>query len=119
MPPHAVIPDLESDGNALNDWKQLEKLTKKQREFVLKPSGFSELAYGSRGVAIGPDIGWQEEGEYSIKERQVTSAQIIYSLLEQDPAKRFIELVAQIYGDTPRHYAFGLGNLGRMLRSGY
>ena len=44
------------------------------------------------GVAIGPDIGWQEEGEYSIKERQVTSAQIIYSLLEQDPAKRFIDL---------------------------
>ena len=44
------------------------------------------------GVAIGPDIGWQEEGEYSIKERQVKSAQIIYSLLEQDPAKRFIEL---------------------------
>ena len=44
------------------------------------------------GVAIGPDIGWQEEGEYSIKERQVTSAQIIYSLLEQAPAKRFIEL---------------------------
>ena len=43
-------------------------------------------------VAIGPDIGWQEEGEYSIKERQVKSAQIIYSLLEQDPAKRFIEL---------------------------
>ena len=44
------------------------------------------------GVAIGPDIGWQEEGEYSIKERQVKSAQIIYNLLEQDPAKRFIEL---------------------------
>ena len=44
------------------------------------------------GVAIGPDIGWQEEGEYSLTERQVRSAQIIYSLLEQDPAKRFIEL---------------------------
>ena len=44
------------------------------------------------GVAIGPDIGWQEEGEYSITERQIKSAQIIYSLLEQDPAKRFIEL---------------------------
>ena len=47
------------------------------------------------GVAIGPDIGWVEEGEYSITERQVKSAQIIYSLLEQDPAKRFIELAGQ------------------------
>ena len=56
LPPHAVIPDLEIDGNAINDWKQLKNLTKKQREFVVKPSGFSELAYGSRGVAIGHDL---------------------------------------------------------------
>ena len=47
------------------------------------------------GVAIGPDIGWLEEGEYSIMERPVKSAQIIYSLLEQDPAKRFIELAEE------------------------
>ena len=47
------------------------------------------------GVAIGPDIGWLEEGKYSITERQVKSAQIIYSLLEQDPAKRFIELAEE------------------------
>ena len=47
------------------------------------------------GVAIGPDIGWLEEGEYSIADRQVKSAQIIYSLLEQDPAKRFIELAEE------------------------
>ncbi len=64
LPPHAVIPDLEIDGNALNDWKLLEKLTKKQREFVLKPSGFSELAYGSRGVAIGHDLPEEEWGNH-------------------------------------------------------
>jgi aryl-alcohol dehydrogenase-like predicted oxidoreductase len=44
------------------------------------------------GAAIGPDIGWEEEGEYSIVDRQIKSSQIIYSLMEQDPAKRFIEL---------------------------
>jgi aryl-alcohol dehydrogenase-like predicted oxidoreductase len=47
------------------------------------------------GVAIGPDIGWLEEGEYSITDRQVKSAQIIYSLMEQYPAKRFIELAEE------------------------
>ncbi len=60
VPPHAVIPDLRIDGHSVNDWNQLEHLTKKQREFVIKPSGFSELAYGSRGVAIGHDL--PEEG---------------------------------------------------------
>ena len=41
------------------------------------------------GVAVGPDIGWIEEGEYTIRDRKVP-AQIIYSVLEQDPADRFI-----------------------------
>jgi hypothetical protein len=60
LPPHAVIPGLEIDGRAVNDWNQLKHLTKKQREFVVKPSGFSELAYGSRGVAIGHDLPEEE-----------------------------------------------------------
>jgi aryl-alcohol dehydrogenase-like predicted oxidoreductase len=47
------------------------------------------------GVAIGPDIGWLEEGEYSLIERQVKSTQIIYNILEQDPAKRFVELAEE------------------------
>ena len=47
------------------------------------------------GVAIGPDIGWVDEGEYSIGVRQVKSSQIIYSLLEQDPAKQFIKLAQE------------------------
>jgi hypothetical protein len=30
--------------------------TQKERHFVIKPSGFSELAWGSRGVSIGHDL---------------------------------------------------------------
>lgn len=56
LPPHAVIPNLEVDGNPLTDWRQLADLTQRQRELVIKPSGFSELAWGSRGVAIGHDL---------------------------------------------------------------
>ena len=43
------------------------------------------------GSALGPDIGWFEEGEASMKERHVTSLQIIYSILEQDPARDFFK----------------------------
>ncbi|MFQ5934146.1 MAG: aldo/keto reductase, partial [Dehalococcoidia bacterium] len=49
------------------------------------------------GVALGPDIGWFEEGEASMKERKVSTLQIIYSILEQDPARDFFP-IAKEYG---------------------
>ncbi|MCH8089529.1 MAG: aldo/keto reductase [Chloroflexi bacterium] len=47
------------------------------------------------GVALGPDIGWFEEGEASMRERKVTSIQIIYSILEQDPARAFFPIAKE------------------------
>ncbi len=44
------------------------------------------------GVALGPDIGWFEEGEASMKERKIQAMQIIYSILEQEPARRFFPI---------------------------
>ncbi len=60
LPPHAVIPNLEVNGESVADWRQLGALTQRQRKMVIKPSGFSELAWGSRGVAIGHDIPTEE-----------------------------------------------------------
>ncbi len=70
LPPHAVIPNLEVAGNAVTDWRQLGPVTQKQRELVIKPSGFSELAWGSRGVAIGHDLpteAWETVIENSLE----------------------------------------------------
>ena len=44
------------------------------------------------GVSLGPDIGWFEEGEASMKERHISALQIIYSILEQDPARDFFPI---------------------------
>ena len=44
------------------------------------------------GVALGPDIGWLEEGMASMKERHVHSLEIIYSILEQEPARDFFPI---------------------------
>lgn len=60
LPPHAVIPGLYAGGHAVGNWEALKHLTKKQREFVIKPSGFSNLAYESRGVSVGHDLPEQE-----------------------------------------------------------
>lgn len=51
LPPHAVLPGLEA-----HDWDEVAAFSQKQRELVLKISGFSELAWGSRGVHIAADL---------------------------------------------------------------
>ena len=47
------------------------------------------------GAALGPDIGWVEEGNTVMQERSITSLQIIYSILEQQPARQFFPTAAE------------------------
>lgn len=63
LPPHAVIPGLEIAGKPVSDWAQVKQATQRERELVLKPSGFSPLAWGSRGVVIGHDVSAEEWAE--------------------------------------------------------
>jgi aryl-alcohol dehydrogenase-like predicted oxidoreductase len=45
----------------------------------------------SYGVALGPAIGWREEGLEALRTRNLGAAQIIHNLLEQDPGRDLIE----------------------------
>jgi hypothetical protein len=51
LPPHAAIPQLE-----ITDWQQLKTLSQRERNLILKVSGFSESAWGARGVYLGSDL---------------------------------------------------------------
>jgi hypothetical protein len=51
LPPHAAIPELN-----LTDWSQLKTMSQKERDLILKVSGFSENAWGARGVYLGSDL---------------------------------------------------------------
>jgi aryl-alcohol dehydrogenase-like predicted oxidoreductase len=42
------------------------------------------------GVALGPAIGWREEGLRAIETRAIASVQTVYNLLEQDPGRDLI-----------------------------
>jgi hypothetical protein len=55
LPPHAVIPELN-----IQSWAEMERFSQKQRELVLKISGFSPDAWGSRGVYVGSDLPTEE-----------------------------------------------------------
>jgi hypothetical protein len=56
LPPQGTIAGLEAGGAPISDFRQLIALPKSERAYVVKPSGFSELAWGSRGVKIGDDL---------------------------------------------------------------
>ncbi len=56
IPPTATIPGLNLGGRVVTGWQDLATATQKERHFVIKPSGFSELAWGSRGVSVGHDL---------------------------------------------------------------
>jgi len=51
LPPVAVLPGLE-----VHDWDEVAAFSQKQRELILKISGFSELGWGARGVHMAADL---------------------------------------------------------------
>lgn len=64
LPRHAVLPRLEA-----NSWNEIAHFSQKKRNFVLKVSGFSERAWGSRGVVVASDLSqreWQEKLEAAL-----------------------------------------------------
>ena len=64
LPQHAVIPRLE-----IHDWRQAAKFSQKDRDLLLKVSGFSPLGWGSRGIALGSDLphaDWEKRIEHAL-----------------------------------------------------
>jgi aryl-alcohol dehydrogenase-like predicted oxidoreductase len=47
------------------------------------------------GVALGPAIGWRDEGLEAFRTRDLAEAQIIHNLLEQDPGRDLIEVARE------------------------
>ncbi len=64
LPQHAVIPRLE-----IHDWLEAARFSQKERDLLLKVSGFSPLSWGSRGIALGHDLPhaeWQQRIEHAL-----------------------------------------------------
>jgi len=65
LPQHAVIPRLE-----IHDWREAAKFSQKDRDLLLKVSGFSPLGWGSRGVALGADLPhaeWEKRIDHALE----------------------------------------------------
>lgn len=101
IPPHACIPRLVADGRQATSWDDLQGLTKKGRQFVIKPSGFSALAWGSRGVSFGHDLS-SDEWSQNLREALASYDKGTTYLLQEfhKPAKMSV-----------RFYHFGQGEV--------
>jgi aryl-alcohol dehydrogenase-like predicted oxidoreductase len=45
----------------------------------------------SHGIALGPAIGWEDEGVMAMEKRNITCLQTVYNILEQDPGRTLLD----------------------------
>ena len=60
LPPGAVLDGPRVGGRSLNDWRDLAGATQKERDLIIKISGFHETAWGARSVVLGSDCSREE-----------------------------------------------------------
>jgi len=69
LPPGAVLDGPRAGGRALTDWRDLIGASQKERDLIIKISGFHETAWGARSVVLGSDSSreeWQQGVERAL-----------------------------------------------------
>ncbi|HVZ65913.1 MAG TPA: hypothetical protein VG936_15210 [Lacunisphaera sp.] len=70
LPPGAVLDGPRVGGRMLNDWRELAGASQKERDLIIKISGFHETAWGARSVVLGSDCSreeWQEGVDQALR----------------------------------------------------
>lgn len=70
LPPGAVLDGPKVGGRMPNDWRDLIAASQKERDLIIKISGFHETAWGARSVVLGSDCSreeWQEGVEQALR----------------------------------------------------
>src|SRR4051812_10524871 len=70
LPPGAVLDGPKAGGRSLNDWRELSGASQKERDLIIKISGYHETAWGARSVVLGSDCSreeWQQGIERAVE----------------------------------------------------
>lgn len=89
LPPGAVLDGPRAGGRALNDWRDLAGASQRERELIIKISGYHETAWGARSVVLGSDSS-REEWQQGI-ERAIALAQTHLHVLQAYRKPRRLE----------------------------
>ena len=60
LPPSALLDGPRVGGRGLTDWRQLAGASQKERDLIIKISGYHETAWGARSVVLGSDCSREE-----------------------------------------------------------
>src|SRR5688572_15238480 len=89
LPPGAVLDGPRAGGRALSDWHDLINASQKERDLIIKISGYHETAWGARSVVLGSDCS-REEWQHGV-ERAIELAPVNLHVLQAYRKPRRLE----------------------------
>jgi hypothetical protein len=87
LPPCAFLHAPTVGGRPLHHWSELGEASKKERDLILKISGFDESAWGARSVTLGSDVS-REEWVKALQNAVSSANSSFYILQEYRKPKR-------------------------------
>ena len=87
LPPGAVLDGPLVGGRPLNDWRGLLHASQKERDLIIKISGFHETAWGARSVVLGSDCS-REEWQFGLEKALELAPTNLHVLQDYKKPKR-------------------------------
>ena len=87
LPPGAVLDGPTVGDRLLNDWRDLAGASQKERDLIIKISGFHETAWGARSVVLGSDCS-REEWQQGVAQALSMAPHNLHLLQEYRKPKR-------------------------------
>lgn len=100
VPPNAVLDAPMVGGNPIHSWEQLAEASQKERNLIVKLSGFHENAWGARSVIYGSDAS-RDEWSDGLNDAINESATNLSILQAYEKPRR---IKHPIYADADRTY---------------
>jgi hypothetical protein len=88
LPPGAFLDAPQINRQPISDWRRLAEASQRERDLILKISGFHETAWGARGVTLGSDVS-KEEWAAAVNEAILHAPRNLHILQEyRKPVRR-------------------------------
>jgi hypothetical protein len=110
LPPGAVLDGPRVGGRALNDWRDLAAASQKERDLIIKISGFHATAWGARSVVLGSDCS-REEWQAGIDQALQLAPTNLHVLQEYRKPKRVAHAIYEAHDGQP---ATAVAKAGRL-----
>ncbi len=110
LPPGAVLDGPRVGGRMLNDWRDLAGASQKERDLIIKISGFHETAWGARSVVLGSDCS-REDWQTGVEQALNLAPSNLHVLQEYRKPKRVQHPLYKVPDGAPPTISMEAGRL--------